>query len=102
MSTIERLRALLDYLTDGLAPGPFHAIESGDKAAYGWWLDNAAGDSSFPDPDDVAVIVNALPALLDVAEAARAVCDSPLHTRELEPTVVFDALRAALNRLEAS
>lgn len=31
-----------------------------------------------------------------IEEAARAVCESPCHTPELEPTVVFDALRAAL------
>ncbi|HSW42121.1 MAG TPA: hypothetical protein VLM76_06400 [Patescibacteria group bacterium] len=63
------LAEALAELTEGLAPGPFHAVEDGDKAMYGWWLTNAAGDSSFPSPDDVALFVNALPGLL--AEIAR-------------------------------
>lgn len=58
------LRWRLDSLTEGLTPGPFHAVESGDRAAYGWWLDNEAGDSSFPSLDDVALFVNTLPKLL--------------------------------------
>jgi hypothetical protein len=71
MTEIERLRALLAALTEGCAPGPWHGVESGDRAAFGWWLDNPAGDSSFPDPDDVAAILNALPALLDELEHRR-------------------------------
>jgi hypothetical protein len=34
--------------------------------------------------------------LVAVARAAAAVCVSPLHTPEMEPTTVFDDLRAAL------
>jgi hypothetical protein len=71
MSTIKRLRALLATLTEDCAPGPWHGVESGDRAAYGWWLENPAGDSSYPDPNYVAAMLNALPALLDVAEAAQ-------------------------------
>lgn len=43
---------------------------------------------------------NAAPALLAVVDAARDVCASPLHTPEMEPTVVFDRLRAALTDLD--
>ena len=67
------LAEALAELTEGLAPGPFHAVEDGDKATYGWWLTNAAGDSSFPSPDDVALFVNALPGLLTDLARLRAI-----------------------------
>ena len=59
--------------------------------------DNAVGGDLLPPA--WAELARTLPALLDVAEAARAVCASPCHTPELEPTTVFDTLRAALDRL---
>jgi hypothetical protein len=60
----EKLRELLAALTEGCEPGPWHAVENSDSP-FRWWLENAAGDSSYPDPADVALMVNALPELLD-------------------------------------
>ena len=78
-SAFAALADLLASLTEGCEPGPWHGVESGDKAMFGWWLDNPDGDSSFPTPDDVALMVNALPDLLatiarlrKIEEAARA------------------------------
>ncbi len=47
-------------------------------------------------PDWTLVPTGEVERLGGIEEAARAVCESPCHTPELEPTVVFDALRAAL------
>ena len=104
MSEIERLRELLRTLTECCAPGPWHGVESGNDAAFAWWLDNEAGDSSFPTPDDVAAMLNALPALLDVAEAARRVATfDPAPFEEPDAGWIFQShlgsLRAALARL---
>ncbi len=96
------LRATLDALTEGLEPGPFHAVESGDKARYGWWLENAAGDSSFTSPEDVALMVNALPALLAIADALREIVrlgNQPgMDNDEWESAM--SAAETALTRLE--
>jgi hypothetical protein len=72
MVDLGALAKLLDSLIEGCAPGPWHGVQSGDRAVYSWWLDNAFGDSSFPGPDDVAAMFNALPALVRVALASRA------------------------------
>lgn len=66
MTLPERVRALLGQLTEDCGPGPWHGKESGDRAAYSWWLENAAGDSSFPEPDDVATLFNALLSLASI------------------------------------
>ena len=68
MTDLEALAKLAQELTEGCAPGPWHGVRGGQGS---WWLDNAAGDSSFPDPDDVATMLNALPALVRVALAAK-------------------------------
>lgn len=65
----ERLAALTEG--EGITPGRWHAVEDGDKFAYGWWLDNEAGDSSFPTSEDVALFVNTVPRLLAMLDAAR-------------------------------
>lgn len=96
MSEIERLRALLAELTEDCAPGPWHGVESGDPARYSWWLDNEAGDSSFPTPDDAAAMLNALPKLLDVAETARE------FRRVAGWPIDRDLLAAALDRLDGA
>ena len=111
---LDDLRRLLDALTEGCEPGPWHAVVEGDKAAYGFWLDNAAGDSSFPEPADVALMVNALPALLAERDALLAVADAARHAGATwdadqflpyRPWMLyvddFDALAAALARLDA-
>lgn len=69
MSEIDRLRALLAELTEGCEPGPWHGKRAAFNGAECWWLDNPAGDSSFPEPDDVAAMLNTLPALLDAADS---------------------------------
>lgn len=115
------LRALLDAAT----PGPWQrsAFVDGprfDHMDWEWkearqaeerYIVRGAGRIGTPecnqvlvarDTQDAALIVaavNALPALLDVVEAARAVCASPFHSPEMEPTVVFDTLREALAAL---
>ena len=78
------LDELLDSLTEGCAPGPWHGVWGGTREARSWWLDNEAGDSSFPDPDDVATMLNALPALVRVALAAK---DGPANN---EPDCTCD------------
>ncbi len=47
-------------------------------------------------PDWTLVPTAEVERLRRIEEAARAVCESPCHTPELEPTVVFDALRLTL------
>ena len=47
-------------------------------------------------PDWTLVPTGEVERLRRIEEAARAVCESPCHTPELEPTTVFDALRAVL------
>ena len=68
------LAELLDSLTEGCAPGPWHGVRGGWNG-HSWRLDNDNEDSSFPDPDDVATMLNALPALVRVALAAGALGD---------------------------
>ena len=68
----EAMRAIddrLDALTEGCEPGPWHGFESGDRGAHGWWLDNPAGDSSFPDVDDMAAMLNTLLAIRSLLAA---------------------------------
>lgn len=95
------LRALLDSLTDRCQPGPWRA--EANPGVPGFWLENAAGDASFPTGEDVAAMLGALPALLGVAEAARAV----LAAMEARGPVWLgedperDALDLALWRLDA-
>ena len=85
MTTVERLREIVD--------GPLVGHEVNAAIA----ITRAIGG----EPHDAGLrIVHAFPALLLVAEAARATVDSPLHTPELEPTVVFDGLRAAVAALD--
>lgn len=57
------------------------------------------GQLDNPNAQLIVAAVNALPDLLAVIDAAQAVCASPLHSPEMEPTVVFDALRDALDKL---
>jgi hypothetical protein len=75
-AALDALRQRIEALTvttDGLTlAGPWHPVESGDPAAYGFWLDDAEGNSSFPDPSDVAAFLNAMPGLLRIEAAARA------------------------------
>ena len=66
------LRALLVDLTSGCEPGPWHAVSN---SIDGFWLENAAGDASVPEPADVALIVNALPGLFDRLAALERVAD---------------------------
>ena len=74
------LRRVLAALTEGegITPGPWHAVRASGMPEV-WWLENEAGDSTVPDPEDMAAFVNALPALLGriaalekVVEAAEA------------------------------
>ena len=112
MSEIERLGALVEAWDFATYPGPFH-VEPRYRHDE-WWADNKMGDSIQITPKDVDLMLNALPALLDVAEAARA-CNpvhvSPPHSDEYAwtedvPDEVADgctacALRAALARLDS-
>lgn len=103
------LRRLLESLTEGCKPGPWRVVESGDKDAYGWWLENPSGDSSFPDPDDVALMLNALPGQLAVVDAAQALVDAIDAQRGKSSAYAAgdkrrleDALRAALTPKETT
>ena len=98
------LRQRLANLTDGVAPGPWHAIYTyavGDGGRVFDSLENEAGDSSFPDGDDIAAVINALPALLDVADAARDAVAAGWFTTNEAGDSAADELRAALARLDA-
>lgn len=107
MSTIEELRALLAAAT----PGPWehrqhegmHALAARD----GWAMESEPDDSDdgarvAADFALVAAMRNALPALLDVAEAARAVARSAGPGRACWTVGRHDIerLRAALARLD--
>lgn len=99
------LRQRLANLTDGVAPGPWHAIYTyavGDGGRVFDCLENEAGDSSFPDGDDIAAVINALPALLDVADAARAAVAAGWFTTNDAGDRAADDLRVALARLDVS
>ena len=103
MSTIERLRALLD----GLPPSwPVtrlgHAPHCGDGAEFPW-------DCTCDLPDfreDLEKAINGLPALLDVAEAVQRMSGSGVTgDQDEDPTDFWFALNdaiAALARLDAS
>jgi hypothetical protein len=60
--TLEAAIAVARTLTEGCGPGPWYAYDIRHED-YGWWLENAAGDSSYPSPEDVAAMVNGLLAL---------------------------------------
>ena len=98
------LAKLASDLTEGCAPGPWHGVQSGNRAAYSWWLDNDHGDSSFPDPDDVATMLNALPALVRVALAAQAALPAVEYAAGVQAQAglgdPLPALRAALADLD--
>jgi hypothetical protein len=111
VTTIERLRALLAEAT----PGPWQQSHFLDQRAYAhmpesWKAERRAEEALLIRPADplgnavagarldsnralIAAAVNALPALLDVAEAAR---DYLAHDRDT------NALAAALGRLDVA
>lgn len=94
------LRDRLASLTDGLARGPFHPIYTyavGGGRVFDS-LENEAGDASFPDGEDIAAVFNALPALLDVLDAARAAVDAGWFTTNEHGDRAAEALRSALER----
>ena len=100
------LRVLLGALTEGCAPGPWHAVSN---SIDGFWLENAAGDASIPEPADVALMVNALPGLLDRLAALERVALTAKHVavfdqpKDYEHRHAWDALeqmRAALAALD--
>jgi hypothetical protein len=92
--TTDELRDLLASLTEGCGPGPWRGVEDGNKAAFGWWLENPAGDSSYPSLNDVGTMLGALPGLLDCAEALRYHNQTPTgRTRKcLSGCIACDAL----------
>ncbi len=103
--TPERIAALAEALHTWVRPS--HLAVTFDD--WDEEEDGSAPQCDGPEPhlDDAAGILAALPdwlllptgeveRLRAIEEAARAVCDSPCHTPELEPTVVFDALRLTL------
>ena len=114
MTTIERLRALLDEAT----PRPWEAEDTSDvnddlfsdderesPLSTGWFRGQVGkvdvGDYStltFADAALMVEAVNALPALLDVAEASRALvpCECSWHPAE------YVTLRTALIRLDGA
>ena len=104
MSEIERLRALLAAWDFETYPGPFQVEPRYRRDA--WWADNKMGDSIQITPKDVDLIVNALPALLDVVEAARTHADvTHVSGMALDGIVALDGLlelRYALRRLDGA
>jgi hypothetical protein len=95
------LRALVEAWDLETYPGPFQVEPRYRRDA--WWADNKMGDSIQITPKDVDLIVNALPALLDVAEAGsyyrRCVTEGFDESTTLEAWAVFDT---ALDRLDGA
>ena len=121
VSMVEQLRQLEQAAT----PGPWGAADGGSFG--GWWL-SINGDPSnrtlaavpegyLPDAELIAAARNCLPALLDIAEAAQEYvdfkgwaplaedlrcesCDAHVDTDDHTSACRYDALRAALARLD--
>lgn len=91
MLTPEDLAAIRDRHTDAISP---QWDENGN--VIGQWCNEC--DAKWP--CDAYILLAEVDRLLDVVDAVRAVCASPLHTEEMEPTFVFDQMRAALDALE--
>lgn len=96
---VERLRGLLEAAT----PPPW--LASGCwREGIGLVVDDGRDDWRSADATLVAAAVNSLPALLDVAEAAKAWIDSPTNLsikyRVEEASRRAEVLRDALARLE--
>jgi hypothetical protein len=104
MSGIKRLGALVEAWDFATYPGPFH-VEPRYRHDE-WWADNKMGDSIQITPKDVDLMLNALPALLDVAEAARRFVEfSPVEQDPADAVwiaeTLHEALGAALARLDS-
>ena len=100
--TIERLRELVDGMPSGVWEADGGRLIFTERIGPDEYGASEVQATTMPAgaAEYIAFRLNAFPALLLVAEAARATVDSPLHTPELEPTVVFDSLRAALAALD--
>ena len=107
MNMLEKLKELQEAAT----PGPwdregFYNVLRIAKKSLDWELVNPTEDTLMPDEKDAEYIVtlhNALPALIEVAEAAKWVRETTNHAYVLNQAAVKGALKrldAALAKLE--